>query len=230
MAMKKCPVCGASVKLENFERHVRDQHPRSGVTKEDLLSSGERRELERSRTPARPQITLRGKRLIIVVAVVIVALLALVILNPFKTGVQPGQVAPNFTVTTTEGSTMSLQSLRGKPVLLEFMDVDCLHCINEAPILANLYTTYSARVNFLSLDPNFPIGSTDTAARIDAFKTQYNTAWPYALVDVSLANQYGVTGTPTMFILNGSGVVVQLFIGETSQSSLTAAIDQALQG
>src|SRR3989304_9699704 len=45
---KKCPVCGVSVKLENLERHVRNQHPRASVDLTSLLSAEERMETTRA--------------------------------------------------------------------------------------------------------------------------------------------------------------------------------------
>ena len=39
MATKKCPVCGVSVKAENLQRHVRNQHPRAKVEEVEELKT-----------------------------------------------------------------------------------------------------------------------------------------------------------------------------------------------
>ena len=41
MAQKKCPVCGVSVKLENLERHLRNQHPRADVDLETAAAGND---------------------------------------------------------------------------------------------------------------------------------------------------------------------------------------------
>src|SRR6266567_8613620 len=129
----KCPVCGVSVKLENLERHVRTQHPRAEIDLTQTLSPQQRRELDAQKRAGRPQLTRTGKRLIAIVAVVIASILVLIVLNTFgNVGIAPGQLAPDFTLPTSDAGSITLSSLRGRPVLLEFMDIDCPHCINEA--------------------------------------------------------------------------------------------------
>lgn len=45
----------------------------------------------------------------------------------------PGKLAPNFTLTDQRGRTLSLASLRGKVVVLEFMDP---HCVDICPLVS----------------------------------------------------------------------------------------------
>src|SRR3990170_19740 len=133
MAQKKCPVCGVSVKLENLERHLRNQHPRADVDLETAFTEEERREATQAKTAALPTITAKGKQWIAIVSVAVAAVLILVIWNPFG-GVGPGvgQLAPDFTVETSTTGTVTLSAYRGSPVVLEFMDVDCDACKFEA--------------------------------------------------------------------------------------------------
>lgn len=234
MAMKKCPVCGVSVKAENLERHLRNQHPRAELDAKALLTDEERGAAAKAKPLPGPGLTSTGKWIISIAVVVIALLLAVVILNPGivnpgSTGLQVGQVAPNFTASTTDGTTISLQALRGGPVLLEFMDPDCSHCQDEAPILASVYQAYGSRVHFLSIDANI-IGASDSVAKINAFKSAYGTTWSYVLASPSLVQLYNIAATPTTFILNGNGVIVKIFSGTVVAATLTAALDQALQG
>jgi peroxiredoxin len=208
MATKPCPVCDVQVKLENLERHVANQHPRAGVDLRSLLSEDERRRTELVGRAAAPPLTRRGKQTIVIVAAVVAVLLVLVILNPFR-GVGPaiGQVAPDFSVRSTAGSTVTLSSYRGVPVLLEFMDVDCPACNVEIPTLVSLYANYSTGVRFLSIDVNF-VGGADDDAKIAAWASSHGADWSYALdVGGSITRAYGVTSTPTVFVLGADGVV-----------------------
>ncbi|HYT00777.1 MAG TPA: TlpA disulfide reductase family protein [Thermoplasmata archaeon] len=227
----KCPVCGVSVKLENLERHVTGQHPRAKVDFSRELTDEQRQELEAKRAAARPHLTRGGRRLILVTTIVMVAILVLIIVNPFgNTGIDPGKVAPDFSLPTSDSGTISLSSLQGRPVLLEFMDIDCPHCINEArDVLPFLFQNYSTRVAFLSVDVNF-IGASDTAGRVNAFKSAYGTNWPYALDNGAVTGAYHVSSTPTIYVLDRNRVVVTSYVGEEPYATLAAGLDQALGG
>lgn len=235
MPVKKCPVCGVSVKLENVERHLREGHPRARLEPASVLTREELRHLERERrTTARSSVrpTRRGLLRLAIVAIVLASVLALAVLNPFRgTGPAVGQIAPDFTLTTSTGERITLSSYRGTPVLLEFMDVDCPACqLAARESLSPLYANFSARVRFLSVDVNF-VGADDTADRIDAFKAAYSTPWSYALdADRRVQRAYGVEQTPTTFILDQQGVVARVLIGEPPRgyADYAAALDEVL--
>src|SRR3972149_2223624 len=120
MATKKCPVCSVPVKVENLERHLKNQHPRADVDLTSALTEQERREAQRAKAAARPAITTTGMRWVALIAVVVAAILGLAIGNPSR-GIGPGvgQVAPGFTVETSTVGTVTLSSYRESPVVLE---------------------------------------------------------------------------------------------------------------
>lgn len=217
--------------MENLERHVRTQHPRADVDVRALLTEKERQVLQEAKAFARPTLTSRGKRTIVVVAIVVAAvLIAGIIAATWRpSGGNPGNVAPDFTLPTSEGGTITLSSYRGQPVLLEFMDVDCEFCQREAQeALATLYQNYGTRVHFLCVDIDFT-GPADTADRINAFRAQYNTPWPYGMdSNRAAAGTYGVTATPTTFIIDKEGVIKNRFNGLTGYANLASALDAVL--
>ena len=51
---------------------------------------------------------------------------------------KPGQEAPDFELQDATGQKLSLRSLRGKPVLLNFWATWCAPCVEEMPSLENL--------------------------------------------------------------------------------------------
>ncbi len=229
MATKRCPVCNVAVNVENLERHVRNQHPRANVELGSLLSPDERREASKTKAVRRPALTRTGRWVILVSAVVVAVILVLVIVNPFRAiGPGVGQNAPDFAVTTSTGSPLTLSSMRGTPVLLEFMDPDCPHCQAQAPTLVSLNANYSASVRFVSIDVNF-VGAPDDNTKINAFKSTYGTPWPYALDTTGgITSAYGVTSTPTTFILDRNGVVAAVFVGETAYADFAVQLNRLL--
>lgn len=209
MPTKKCPVCGVSVKVENVERHVRDQHPHADLDRAHLLTDEERNVVGKTKAAGTPVMTRSGRRLVLISAVFLAAVLVLVVVNPFR-GVGPalGQIAPDFTVVTSVGNSLRLSSLRGMPVLLEFMDPDCPACQHEAPTLVALYANYSGSIRLVSIDVDF-VGASDTNARINAFRTSYGASWSYALDTThGIMNAFAVSSTPTTYILDRAGIVV----------------------
>ncbi|HYY47246.1 MAG TPA: TlpA disulfide reductase family protein [Thermoplasmata archaeon] len=231
MATAKCPVCGVTVNLENLDRHVRDRHPRAKVDLDQTLTQAEREALTATRAARRPAMTRRGKRLVAVAAIALAAVVLVIALNPFgNAGIAPGQTAPDFTLPRSDGGSLTLSALRGHPAFLEFMDIDCPHCINAASqVLPTLYQNYGSRVNFVSVDINF-LGAADTADRIEAFKAQYGTNWPHVMDDGSAARSYGVASTPTCYVLDANGRVVVSFVGEQTYATFAAGLDRALGG
>jgi cytochrome oxidase Cu insertion factor (SCO1/SenC/PrrC family) len=70
----------------------------------------------------------------------------------------PGAAAPGFTLTDQQGRTLSLASLRGKAVILQFMDP---HCTDICPIVSAEYVdayhdlgTLASRVVFVAINVN----------------------------------------------------------------------------
>ena len=234
MAAKKCPVCGVSVKAENLERHVRNQHPKENVDLREMLTEDEQRVIKERRAASRPGLTRGGRRMLAIVAVAIAAILvALVAYELFAPPpIGAGGTAPLFTLNSTDGTVVSLAAYKGTPVLVEFMDVDCMYCQEEAPVLSTIYPNYSASVRFVRIDINFE-GQTDTAARINSFRASYNTPWPYCLdPGRTVQNAYGVSSTPTLFIINRTGTITQKMVGtaEASQANLVQYLNAVTGG
>lgn len=231
MASVKCPVCGVSVKAENLERHLRNQHPREKVDLSEALSEQDREAVAQEKKTARPGLTRGGKRMLVIVGVVVAVLIALVIVYPLLTPLKT-----EFTLTSTDGSTVSTSSWRGHPILIEFMDLDCPYCEQEAPLLRTLYTStvynFTARgVKFVSIDMNFE-GTADTPDRINSLRYTdttspfYGTSWPYCLdPGGNVARNFGATQTPTVFVLDKNLNVYQKYVGFDSNAVQKLAAD-----
>jgi len=229
MATKKCPVCGVPVKLENLEGHVKRQHPRKNIDLKSVLTKEEMTQAKAAKASSKPKFEMKRAWPLAVLAIIIVVVLFVALQKPTAnaTGIGVGQTAPEITLTTSDGNPIKLSDLRGKPTLLEFMDVDCGHCDAEGYVLAQVYNDRVSVANFFTVDANSYLDA-DTNARIELFKQAHNTYWPYALdTDGSVSKQYGLAGTPRTYILDKVGVVRNVFEGQVSGGKATyeAAID-----
>ncbi|MFQ5838872.1 MAG: TlpA family protein disulfide reductase, partial [Thermoplasmata archaeon] len=184
-------------------------------------------ETRRRRKPALPR---RESLLYPVVAVVIVVVLVLVVVyNPGQQSHEP-TTAPDFTLTSSDGEQVHLADYRGNVILLDFMDTDCHFCQEEtAEVLVPLHAAYGSRVVFISVDVGF-VGDSDTFGDIITFKAFYGATWTYVLDDGTVAQKYGVTGTPTTFLLKKDLTVHSTFRGMTDYDTLSASLDAALGG
>jgi thiol-disulfide isomerase/thioredoxin len=121
-----------------------------------------------------------------------------------------GVIAPDFTLKDLKGKPLSLKSLRGKYVILDFWGSWCGWCIKGIPQMKEYYKKYSGKFEILGIDCN----DTDQKWR-DAVK-KYQLPWlhVYNPRDSKVLKDYGVQGFPTKIIVGPDGKIVKTIIGE----------------
>ena len=133
--------------------------------------------------------------------------------------------APDFTLSTLSGASLSLAALRGKVVLLNFWATWCVPCRKEMPAIEALYQRYKDRgleVLAVSLDK----GSTSV---VEAFVKEVGVTYRVALdPSWATARTYGVRGLPTTFLIDRTGNVVLRELGE--RDWMEEAKQQAVEG
>ena len=124
-----------------------------------------------------------------------------------------GNPAPDFSVkAVTNGSgTVSLKSLRGKVVLVDFWGTFCEPCKKSFPKLQDLNTKYSAsglRIVGISEDES------DDKDKIPGFAGTYGAKFPLGWdEDKSIAKNYKPETMPSSFIIDKKGVVRCAHVG-----------------
>jgi thiol-disulfide isomerase/thioredoxin len=137
----------------------------------------------------------------------------------------PGDLAPDFAVTTVEGQTMKLSDYKGKYVLLDFWATWSAPSVAEMP---DLKETYAAFGN----DPRFAmIGlSLDTdLASARAFSTENQTGWTQGFLgkwsESEVPNRYGIESIPFVMLIDPSGRVLMTGLhGRTIKSAVHVAL------
>lgn len=65
-----------------------------------------------------------------------------------------GDKFPDFELKTVEGEPITMESLKGKVVFLNFWFTACVPCIEEMPTLNNLQNAYKDKVEFIAITFN----------------------------------------------------------------------------
>ncbi|HTV72509.1 MAG TPA: TlpA disulfide reductase family protein [Candidatus Acidoferrales bacterium] len=143
----------------------------------------------------------------------------------------PGQVAPEFQVSTTAGP-FDLAQEKGKPVFLEVFATWCPHCQRETAILNKLYAAYNGRVAFVAVTGN-PLGmdrtSPESQGDVNNFVAQFNVQYPVAYdANLDVARKYFQGGYPTLVVIGKTGLIQTVGTGELTQAKLSGYLDKAL--
>lgn len=131
-----------------------------------------------------------------------------------------GSAAPDFELTTLDGDTVTLSQFRGSPVLLELGATWCPDCQDTAPRLQELHETYTDLV-VLSVD------SEEDAATVQAFADEYGLTYPVALdTDGAVSGLYQIWAIPTLFFIDGEGIIQDMIIETYSEDHVMEALDK----
>ncbi len=65
---------------------------------------------------------------------------------------QNANSAPDFTVKNTDGESVSLSDLKGKPVVINFWATWCGYCVKEFPHFQDMYKKYGDEIEFMMVD------------------------------------------------------------------------------
>ena len=135
--------------------------------------------------------------------------------------------APEFTMTDTEGQTLTLADFRGKPVLLNFWSSWCGACASEMPAIQSAYEQYGDQIQFVAVNMTGMGGETETSAL--SLIQQNNYTFPvYFDVDSSAAVAFGVTSIPQTYLIDAEGNIIGGLRGAMSDNVLAEGIQMLL--
>ncbi len=120
-----------------------------------------------------------------------------------------GRPAPGFTLEKYGGGTMSLESLKGKIVVLNFWATWCGPCKDEMPLLNEANEKFRDN-DVLILGVNYQ----QTSKSVDRFAEKIPLDFPQVLDKKGdLVKQYEVAALPTTFFIGKDGNIITSHIG-----------------
>ena len=131
----------------------------------------------------------------------------------------PGDTAPQFTLARDNGGKLSLSSLKGKPVYLNFFASWCAPCNDEAPSVVSLEGRYRPKgLVVVGVDEQ------ESAGRAKGFASKYKMPYAIVLDDGPMGKDYGALALPVHVFIDRSGKISTYRLGEMSPEEIEDAI------
>ena len=135
--------------------------------------------------------------------------------------------APKFNLKTLAGSEVSLESLKGKVLLVDFWATWCKPCIEGMPELQKLHDLYSEKgltVLGVSIDEK-------GEKAVKPFISKKKFSYPIAIdtVEKPMWQAFRVKGIPALFLIDGEGRIVRQWLGKPDKKEVAKAVLQLLE-
>ncbi|MBI5630285.1 MAG: TlpA family protein disulfide reductase [Elusimicrobia bacterium] len=165
-----------------------------------------------------------SRRLLTALALLALGAVLFVSLKETRRESESLEIAPPLSLPDLNGKTISLESFKGKVVLLDFWATWCEPCLEELPDLIALHEKFQERSFALigvSLDP---LG----AKAVRPFARKNKIPYPILLGDELPPAGYFLRGIPTAFLINREGRIVKRYLGPQTFADLAKDIEELL--
>jgi DsbE subfamily thiol:disulfide oxidoreductase len=124
-----------------------------------------------------------------------------------------GSDAPMFALTDLNKNTVSLGDYKGKKVILNFWATWCPPCVNEMPLLQEVYNNRKGEgIEVIGINYN------EDYERVKKFISEKGVAFTILIdSDLKVSMDYGVIGLPVTFFIDRDGIIKEKFKGELNK-------------
>lgn len=124
--------------------------------------------------------------------------------------------APEFELMAFDGTPFRLSDQQGTVVVLNFWASWCGPCVSEMPMLNRIANEFAEDDDVKIIGVNV----WDTRDAAERFVNELHVTYPVIEdnTSTSIAVEFGLTGVPETFVINGDGEIVTFFRGEFSNA------------
>lgn len=140
-----------------------------------------------------------------------------------------GHLAPDFTLTTAQGESVSLSEHvdragdAGRPVVLNYWASWCGPCRVETPHLQSASLKYKNQAAILGVNQG------ENAKTVAEFGVSFSLTYPLLVDDDNSVNDlYGVANLPTTIFIDRKGVVREVFVGLMNRAVLEERLERLI--
>lgn len=141
---------------------------------------------------------------------------------------QTGETAPDFEATTLDGEPVSLSSLSGRVVVLDFWATWCGPCRAVMPDLSRMHAELQGQgLTVVGLSDEL----TSTVRRFLATSARQGVTFDHvlALEGGEVRRAYGVSSLPTLYVIDRSGQVALVEVGAGDMGAIESRVRELLQ-
>ncbi|SDR10651.1 peroxiredoxin family protein [Virgibacillus salinus] len=120
-----------------------------------------------------------------------------------KVGLEIGNMAPDFELTTLKGKTVKLSDFRGQRVLVNFWATWCPPCRAEMPDMEKFHQNKDITILAINLTE-----TESTKSDVSDFVEKFELTFPILMDEtVEVANQYQIQPIPTSYMIDSNGII-----------------------
>ena len=146
-------------------------------------------------------------------------------------GTAVGNLCPDITLDVLNKDTdFTLSANRGKVTVLNFWYTTCGPCVEELPHFNEAAATYSDDVTILAVHIEFPgMTSADALSWVQAQHADWASGNMLIAWDAGQTCQkmFNIQACPVTVVVDGEGVISDIFVGSVTAAELNAAIETA---
>ncbi|EPD52189.1 redoxin domain-containing protein [Paenisporosarcina sp. FSL H8-0542] len=127
-------------------------------------------------------------------------------------GLNKGDTAPDFELTTLDGKKVKLSDYQGKKVIVNFWATWCPPCKAEMPHMQNYYEDFAEEENVEILAVNLTSG--DSEEKVNDFVRDYGLTFPIPMdTEGAVGQTFEAITIPTSYMIDTKGRIQNKIVG-----------------